>query len=899
MDTSLYAIKNEKLIPQFDLEHIRRRADDGFAVNEAGNIIALRLMKTNVETLFLSSDALDLEYLYISGNQNIKQLKFVIGLPKLKLLYADNIGITDIEFPIGFDALQQIYLQNNPALTKVVFNGDCPQLILMDLVDNAQLTELTIKKVFSKMEYLYLKGSALQNIPKDITEANTNCWEDVRNYLSAGKLEEFVHLHEAKMILIGNGEVGKSSIRIKLLDKKGKLPTKLDRTPGLHSVIENYPIIISNNNGSQAETIDFKLKIWDFGGQGKFREVQSLFCSRKSLYVYVTSPDNNNPENENYIGDDYWLLMANAYRTEQTENESTPIIYVMNKIDLPGDTSIQEKDIKDVYGNVEFIKISCETLENFPRFETKITESVSKIGPDVLLDKYSGNWLTVKKILEDKAAEGINHISKQAYLDICAENKMDVSAAETTWLTVLDRIGTVLYFSKKFSDEALKGFIVLNPNWVRDAICKVLAATDTIIVDAKFYPKQFSTVWATYKVAEKEFAYTADEHKKLLAFLLAYEMCYPQKKSGETFYVFPALIEKKKPEDTIEFSATDYHLRFVYKPFLPAGTLNKLIVGLYQKIYNDQIWKNGVVLHDHKTNTYAELTENWQEKYIELKLKGSEVADMYHIIVEKLNSLIDDLKDAKLLRYLEFSVEAFHKGNFIGSSVLKNFGVKEFAFLWDENLRGIRLKDEFKEILKLGTQEIKMEKFREFMPFAKVKSKVKILFLASGTLNTGLESRYAEDIIQFFDKDRRLKFIQKHGLDREKFRQFVLTEDSDILHYAGHGTKKGIILEQRNLEAEDFSRIVALSDKTQCVVLNACNTFSIAKLLAQHIPFVIGTQAPVNDSTAIAFAQGFYLGIASGKTIEKSFDFGIEEIKDKNLPDENVFVLFKGVKEKA
>ena len=45
MNTYLNAIKKEKLIPEFDLDHIRRRSADGFAVNEAGNIIALRLMK--------------------------------------------------------------------------------------------------------------------------------------------------------------------------------------------------------------------------------------------------------------------------------------------------------------------------------------------------------------------------------------------------------------------------------------------------------------------------------------------------------------------------------------------------------------------------------------------------------------------------------------------------------------------------------------------------------------------------------------------------------------------------------------------------------------------------------------------------------------------------------------
>ena len=92
------------------------------------------------------------------------------------------------------------------------------------------------------------------------------------------------------MVLVGNGEVGKTSIRIKLLDKTAPLPQKHERTPGLD--VKPYAVRgLEKAITKLPEAIDFQLNIWDFGGQGKYREVQQLFCSRKTLYLFITAHD--------------------------------------------------------------------------------------------------------------------------------------------------------------------------------------------------------------------------------------------------------------------------------------------------------------------------------------------------------------------------------------------------------------------------------------------------------------------------------------------------------------------------------------------------------------------------------------------------------------------------------
>ena len=92
------------------------------------------------------------------------------------------------------------------------------------------------------------------------------------------------------------------------------------------------------------------------------------------------------------------------------------------------------------------------------------------------------------------------------------------------------------------------------------------------------------------------------------------------------------------------------------------GTHNKLIVELNTFIFNDLKWKNGVILQDIETNSYAEITESWQEKHIALNLKGNNIEVLFGRIFNALQSSVQDLKNAKLLNQLSFEIEANHEG---------------------------------------------------------------------------------------------------------------------------------------------------------------------------------------------------------------------------------------------
>ncbi|MGB5915642.1 MAG: CHAT domain-containing protein, partial [Phormidesmis sp.] len=112
---------------------------------------------------------------------------------------------------------------------------------------------------------------------------------------------------------------------------------------------------------------------------------------------------------------------------------------------------------------------------------------------------------------------------------------------------------------------------------------------------------------------------------------------------------------------------------------------------------------------------------------------------------------------------------------------------------------------------------------------------------------------------------------------QKDLRHYVMDIRPHIIHFCGHGTAQGLVLEDDNGTAKvvandvltDFLQIFA--DRIECVLLNACYTESLAEQLSQHLNYVIGMNQAVYDDAAIAFAEGFYDAIGAGESYEWAF----------------------------
>ncbi len=137
-----------------------------------------------------------------------------------------------------------------------------------------------------------------------------------------------------------------------------------------------------------------------------------------------------------------------------------------------------------------------------------------------------------------------------------------------------------------------------------------------------------------------------------------------------------------------------------------------------------------------------------------------------------------------------------------------------------------------------------------------------------------------------------------------------------VVHFAGHGADDGrLVVEDGAGHGADDGRLVvedgaghaallppagvaALFDAVkgvQLVVLNACWSDVQAEALRAHVPTVVGMADAVRDDAAVAFADGFYRGLAAGKTVASAVALGKAQIhfaiEDPDIAAEQVALV--------
>lgn len=132
-------------------------------------------------------------------------------------------------------------------------------------------------------------------------------------------------------------------------------------------------------------------------------------------------------------------------------------------------------------------------------------------------------------------------------------------------------------------------------------------------------------------------------------------------------------------------------------------------------------------------------------------------------------------------------------------------------------------------------------------------------------------------------------------------RQGLLDHEPQIVHFIGHGTKEGLIVEDESgfpvkVSAKALSELFKLCSKhVECVILGACFSASQATPIRKYIKYVIGMRKEIKDRAAIEFAVGFYDALGAGRSVEDAFEFGRVAILQNfpNLPEHLIPVLKK------
>ena len=339
---------------------------------------------------------------------------------------------------------------------------------------------------------------------------------------------------------------------------------------------------------------EFKVNIWDFGGQEIYHATHQFFLTKRSLYVLVV--DSRKEDTDFY----YWL------NTVEQLSDNSPLLIINNeKYDRRRE--INQRVLRGRFTNIkETLATNLATNRGLDEIITNIQyyiQNLPHIGQTL-----PTTWVKVRQALENDSR---NYISLQEYLDICEYNGFTQLKDKLQLSGYLHDLGIFLHFQDQESSLLYKT-VILNPKWGTDAVYKVLDNRQVIYNYGQFTRNDLKNIWH-----EEKYAFMRGE---LLELMKKFQICYEVPDSKDTF-IAPQLLSDNQPAYDWD-EDNNLILRYAYPDFMPKGIVTRFIVIMHQYIEQQKyVWKTGVILS--KDNTKAEVIENYGKREIRIRVIGN------------------------------------------------------------------------------------------------------------------------------------------------------------------------------------------------------------------------------------------------------------------------------------
>ncbi|MFO0590333.1 MAG: effector-associated domain EAD1-containing protein [Polyangiaceae bacterium] len=173
---------------------------------------------------------------------------------------------------------------------------------------------------------------------------------------------------------------------------------------------------------------------------------------------------------------------------------------------------------------------------------------------------------------------------------------------------------------------------------------------------------------------------------------------------------------------------------------------------------------------------------------------------------------------------------------------------------------------------------------------APANGRIKILFLAASPVSMdqnqlGREAKKIEERLGVGKARERVELVTKWAVRRSELQRFLLEERPHVLHFSGHGAAHAqLYFEDDHGNAAPISKeslaglMRELSFPPQLIVLNACDSGTLARALVRHVDCCIGMRDPIRDDAAVTFAVSLYQAIALQEPVGRAFQLARSEL---------------------
>ena len=449
-------------------------------------------------------------------------------------------------------------------------------------------------------------------------------------------------VNEIKVMLVGRGGAGKTSLRRFFMDAPHDLAEK--ETPGI--ALDSFRLPCADG--------EMTVRLWDFAGQEITHALHHFFLTEGCIYVLVLDPRSNTEMQDA----EYWLGLLKRYAG------GAPVLVALNRQDArQGGYDIDRRVLQERFPFIQsFTPTNCEERKGCDSLRQSLRaamESLKRTEPPHLL--VPENWLAVMKDCEGEArgkpqtdhavplTNGRQHLTLEEFRAICTRYGETESAKQESLARLLHKLGAVLHF---VDEPRLRDTTVLNPHWVTDGVYRLLRFKDRPASDGTL------TLAEALQALPGE---TEETARFFLRLMERFEMCFPlDEGDGETLptkWLIPGALAEFQPEGV---TAADWQkpgsvrMRYIYDP-LPEGVLPRFIVLTHLLSEGKPRWRNGVVLQDGQAAALVRRGE--KRNHVEVTAFGPEAERLrlLEIIQGNLERIHADLPAPKPVAELELA----------------------------------------------------------------------------------------------------------------------------------------------------------------------------------------------------------------------------------------------------
>ncbi len=396
--------------------------------------------------------------------------------------------------------MEELHLYNNQLKVLPETFNQLSNLIILDLHSN-NLKD--IPKSLSQLQHLKVLSLSGNPLYLELSDTHELGLDSVIAYLRS-KAAAQITLHEAKLILVGEGEVGKTCLMDALLGKEWQ------EHPSTHGIeIQSFK---ATDLKSKKE---ITLNGWDFGGQRVYRPTHQLFFSAPAVYLVVWKP-REGPQ-QGFVKE--WIQLV-----KRREPSAKIIVVATHGGPQQRQPDIDRQELWDAFGKetiVDFFFVDSKPDKHGHRKGiVELKEAIARVAatlPEVGRS-VPKSFADVRTSLQ---AKGVPYLSLKEVFAICRAHKMDNEIARL-FITISHRLGHLTHYE---NDPALRDIVILRPDWLATAMSYVLDDEETRTAHGLVEFSHLGHLWDD-PTRPADTRYTATLHRIFLRLMERFDLSY-------------------------------------------------------------------------------------------------------------------------------------------------------------------------------------------------------------------------------------------------------------------------------------------------------------------------------------------------------------------------------------